>query len=166
MATVHQTEGDMIVRGNFRATGTATLGDGSIDDDAVAVDAGIQATKLQHQHRAKFAQPNSAATTETKVIHVVKGATGIVNEFKAGSIAVAVGNSTVTLDLKKNGVSMLTGVITLDNANTVYIVEAGTLSSTALVAGDVLTVVAVATIGTGTLPTGVFAYADIYEDAE
>jgi hypothetical protein len=138
---------------------------GSITDQHIAPLANLAASKLQHQYAKTFSQPLTAATSETRVIHVCKGAVGEVVAFKAGSIGVAVGNATVTVDLKKNGVSILTAVITLDVGNTTYIVEEAALSFTALAAGDVLSVTTVATIGTGTLPTGVFAEAVLRENA-
>ncbi len=84
--------------------------------------------------------------------------------FKAGSIVVCLTPATVTLDLKKNGVSILTAVITLDAANTPYVVEAAAIATATLVAGDVLTVVIDETAGGGTVATGVFCELEIDED--
>ena len=96
---------------------------------------------------------------------MVYGTTGTVVAFEVGSVTACTGDSTITVDLHKNGASILTGVITLDSANTAYIVEAGTLSSATLADGDVLEVVVNATVGTGTLGNGVFASCIIREDA-
>lgn len=165
MAAATRIEGDVYVNGNVSSK-TATLPSSTVTDASVQANAAIDATKLQHQHRHVFTQPNSAATSETKVIYGCYGATGTVIAFSAGSIAIAVGAATVTVDLKKNGSSILTSVITLDTANTARVVEAGTLSgSTSLVAGDVLEVVTAATAGGGTLPTGVFAVLTVNEKA-
>ena len=166
MPTVTQYEGDVIIRGALQVTGAATLGDGSILNAQVGAAAGITAAKLEHQHRPMYAQANAAAADETKVVHTVIGATGTIKSFKAGSIAVAIGDAKATVDLKKNGVSVLSPVITLDSDNEARVVEAGTLSDTTLAVGDVLEVVVDGTIGTGTLPTGVFACVDLYEDAD
>jgi hypothetical protein len=136
-----------------------------IKDAHVAADAGLQTNKMEHKHRKSYSQPLSAAASETKTLHVVIGTTGTVKAFKAGSITVCAGNATVTLDLKKNGTSILSAVITLNNANTARIAVAGTISSTTLAAGDWLEVVITATIGTGTLATGVFCELEIDEDA-
>lgn len=165
MSLVQRTEGDVHING---ALTCRELGvpDGTVDNAGVAADAGIEDTKLQHQHRIGFDQPNTAATSETRAKFRCYGATGIIRAFHAGSIAAAVGDSTVTVDLRKNGVSVLTAVITLDNANAARVAEAGTLAITTLVAGDVLEIVTVATIGTGTLPTGVFASITLAEDAQ
>lgn len=139
---------------------------GSIANASIAANAGIDATKLGHQHRANFSQPNTAATTETRVIYTVYGATATLVAFKAGSIAPATGNATVTLDLRKNGATVLTAVVTLNSSNAARVVVAGVLASTSLAQGDVIEVVITATAGTGTLPTGVFGYAEVREDAQ
>ena len=143
-----------------------SLTPGTVQDADLAASANLDPTKMRHQYCPVFAQANSAAASDTgRVIHVVKGTTGTVVAFRAGSIVAATGNATVTIDLKKNGTTMLSAVITLDSGNTAYILEEGTLSVTAVVAGDVLTLVIVATVGTGALPTGLFAEAVVREDA-
>lgn len=160
-----------IIRGNRHYEddvsfgGNVALPDAAVDNDAIDPAAGIAASKLQHLHRANFSQPNTAATSETRHVFTCHGATGTVIGFKAGSIVAALLGATVTVDLKKNGASVLSSVITLDNANTARASENGTLNGAqvALVAGDELEVVTVATVGGGTLPTGVFASANIVE---
>lgn len=157
-------EGDAVVTGSFRVQGDVALPDGSIDADMIEDFAGIEYSKLQMEHRAGFGQANSAAVDETRAIAVIRGASGTLLSFKAGSIAAAVGNATCTVDLKKNGTTVLSSVITLDNANTARVSEAGTLSVTTLAAGDLLEVVVDGTVGTGTLPTGVYCEARWAED--
>lgn len=158
-------EGDVYVTG---ALGAKTLSPpaGSIANAAVAALAGIDATKLEHQHRIGWSQANVTAAAETRVVYVCYGTTGTILAFVAGSIAKAVGDSTVTVDLRKNGTTVLSAVITLDNANTNRVAEAGTISVPGLVAGDVLEVVVAVTAGTGTLPTGLFAAVTLEEDAQ
>lgn len=152
---------DLHVGGHLSAN-SQTIGAGAVSNTSVAAGAGISASKLEHQYRKELTQPNTAATSETRVIHVARGS-GTIIKFSAGSIAIAVGAATVTVDLKKNGASILSGVITLDTGNTVYVPENGTVSNTAVAAGDVFTVTTVATAGGGTLPTGVFASLDLSE---
>jgi hypothetical protein len=163
MASQNRIEGDLYVNGNFWAK-SQTVAAGAIADAQVAAGAGIAATKLQHQHRATYAQPNTTTTTETRALHRVFGATGTVIGFSAGNIAVNAGAATITVDLKKNGVSILTGVITLDNTNTNRVAEAGSIASGSVVAGDLLEIVVTATAGGGTLGTGFFCSATINED--
>lgn len=160
--SVHQ--GDLFVNGNFRAT-SMTMAGGVIANAQVAAGAGIDTTKLNHRHHFRFSQPNTTATTETKAIGRVYGATGTLVAFYVGSIGIMAGAATVTVDLKKNGATMLSAVVTLNNANAARVAVAGALASTALVAGDLLEVVTTATAGGGTLGTGVFAFATVDETA-
>lgn len=156
--------------GDWHCNGTASFKTLNIPDSTV-VNADVSSTadvgqeKLEHQHAKHYSQANSAASDETRMVHVVYGASGTILDFRAGSIAKAVGDSTCTFDLKKNGTTCLSAVITLDNANTNRVAEAGTLSVTTLANGDVLEVVIDATIGTGTLPTGVFCELRLKEKA-
>jgi hypothetical protein len=161
-----QHEGDMRIKGNLSCT-TFTAPNGSIDNAAIEALAGIAANKLEHRYQPTFAQPNTTAAAETHAIHVVYGTTGEVIAFRAGSIAACIGDSTVTVDLKKNGTTMLSSVITLDSGNTARVVEAGTISGAGtLAAGDLLEIVIAVSAGTGTLATGVYVQAIINEDAE
>ncbi len=127
----------------------------------------IAADKLQHQHRAVYAQESATpAADEARVIHVVKGAAGTLKTFKAGSVVANIGAATVTVDLKKNGVSVLTAPISLDSGDAAYALVEGTISSAAVAAGDVLEVVIDGTAGGGTLAKGVFCSLDLWEDVD
>jgi hypothetical protein len=155
-------EGDLYVGGSVYAAGGVNLGAGVVADANVVAGADIDAAKLNHLHTERYAQPNTTATTETRVLHVAKGA-GTVVAFSAGSIVANLTTATVTVDLKKNGTTVLSGVITLDNANVAYTPEAGTISVAPYVAGDVFTVVITATASGGTLATGAYCSASFDE---
>lgn len=133
----------------------------TVNNAKVAADAAIATSKLVHQHSKTLGQSGAAASV-TQPIHVA-GAAGTIKSFSAGSVAIAIGAATVTIDLKKNGVTCLSAVITLDTSNVAYTLEAGTITVPSVVAGEVLTVVVVATAGGGTLPTGFFAHLVIDE---
>lgn len=157
-------EGDLRVRGTLQAD-YFTPPAASVGDDQVSSASPISADKLKHQYLPTYSQPNTTATTETRVIHVARSA-GTIEGFRAGSIAACSGAATITFDLRKNGATVLSSVITLDNANTARVIEAGTLSgSPTVVAGDVLEVVITATAGGGTLGTGAFCQAIVREGA-
>jgi hypothetical protein len=151
-----------VVIGGTLAANTITLSANSVTDAKVASAADIAATKLRHQHRAMWQQPNTAATAETRVLHLAYGDGDIIS-VKAGSIAAAIGDSTVTIDIKKNGTTILSGTIQLDNANSAYVAEAGSLSVLTFVAGDVLTAHITISAGSGTLPTGVYVAVTVNE---
>lgn len=152
---------DVHVAGHL-SSNTGTIPAASVSDASVAPSAGIQASKMEHVVRPHFSQPNTTATSETRVVHVCRGA-GTILSFEVGSIVAALTTATVTVDLKKNGTTVLSAVITLDSTNTARVAEAGTLSVTNLADGDVLEVVTVATASGGTLPTGVFASVNLME---
>lgn len=157
-------EGDLRVRGTLQAD-YFTPPAASVGDDQVSSASPISADKLKHQYLPTYSQPNTTATTETRVIHVARAA-GTIEGFRAGSIDPCSGAATITFDLRKNGTTVLSSVITLDNANTARVIEAGTLSgSPTVVAGDVLEVVITATAGGGTLGTGAFCQAIVREGA-
>jgi len=148
-----------------------TLPGSSVGNDDIEAGAGVEAEKLEHHHSITGNQPNTTATTETRVIHVVYGTTGDVLAFEAGTIVACIDDSSddsvnITLDLLKNGVSILVAVIDLDENDTARIVQEAAIDTAGLVDGDVLEVVIVATAGTGTLGTGLFYTLRLNEDAQ
>jgi len=155
---------DVTVRGVLAPSTFVAPANAITTSTQVQAGANLNADKLEQRFFPGWSQPNSASTTETRNLFVANRA-GTVNSVKAGSIAAAIGNSTVTIDVKKNGSTILSAVITLDNANTARITEAGTISGPGtFVAGDWYEVVITATIGTGTLPTGVFCQLEVDQD--
>jgi len=159
-------QGDLHVTGRISSQ-FLSAPDQSIDDAAVAADAEILAEKLEHQHRQVYEQESATtAAAETRVVHVVRGTTGAVERFEAGSVAACTGDATITVDLLKNGVSILDAAIVLDNANTARVTEAATIATPGLVAGDVLEVAVTVNAGTGALGSGVFAALTVHEEAD
>lgn len=145
-------DGDFHVNGVLTAK-TLDVPASTIVDADVSSAADIGQSKLEHQFEANYGQSGTAASA-TIPIGIIYGASGTMLDIRAASIAACVGAATVTVDLKKNGTSMLSAVITLDNANTARVAEAGTLTTTTLANGDFLELVIVATAGGGTLATG------------
>lgn len=129
----------------------------------IPVGAGVAAGAMDHQHRIHYGATGTAATA-TVPIFECRGATGTIRQIRAGSIVANIGAATVTIDLKKNGTTVLSGVITLDSGNTARISEGGTLSVTSLVVGDLLEIVVTATAGGGTLATGLWVDVTVDED--
>jgi hypothetical protein len=58
------------------------------------------------------------------------------------------------VDEKKNGTTILSGTVTIDNGDVAYSKTSAALSVTSYVAGDVIEVVQTVSAGTGTLPQG------------
>lgn len=140
---------------------------GSIGNAAIQSSAQLPATTLRHHLHKAYSQPNTTATTATLPLHVARFA-GTVEQLVAGSIAACAGAATITVDLKKNGTSVLTAVITLDSANTARVVESATLDPALVdyVAGDFFELVVTATAGGGTLGTGFHAEALFDEQSQ
>lgn len=158
-------DGNTYVNGNLSARSMSIPAD-TIDDTAVDAAAGIQATKLQQQVKFRLAQVHgSAASAERRPVHRVYGATGTLVSFKCGVVVACIGDSTITVALKKNGSNILTSSTVLDNTNTAYTVEdqAG-FTSTSLTQGDVLEIAVTVSAGTGTLGQGLFCEGILRED--
>ncbi len=157
MATTSTIQGDLFINGTL--TPKAFTPPASSITSA-SVTGPIAASKLEMRRHETVTQVHgTAAATERRVIATVRGTTGTIVAFRAGCVVANVGAATVTVDLKKNGTTVLTSVITLDSANAAYAIEdAAGFTSTALVANDVLEVVIVATAGGGTLGQGLFIH--------
>ena len=90
----------------------------------------------------------------------------LITAFAAGCVTACIGDSTIEVDLLKNGVSVLSAAIEIDSGDADYAAVAGTVSSASVVAGDVLEVAITVTAGTGTLGEGVFAALTLEEKAQ
>jgi hypothetical protein len=148
---------------------TSVPPDNSVTDTkipAAASGSEINPTKIGRRIDRIGGQGGSAVVaTGRETIHVVKGATATLVAFKAGLRLANAGTATVTVDLLKNGASILTGVITLDNTVANFAQVAGAFASTGLVVGDVLEVNWVATAGGGTIGKGLFYSLDGTENS-
>ena len=158
-------DGNFIFRGIIQFL-NIILPNGCVADKHIGVAAAVQASKLQHQHRSGYAQESATtAAAETRIVHVVHGTSGLAKAVKAGCVVPCVGDATITVDLLKNGVSILTAAISLTSAQAAYALVDGVIDTDTLAAGDVLEMAVAVAPGTGTLGEGVFAYVDNFEDA-
>jgi hypothetical protein len=165
-------QNDLVVLGAFSSK-SITLPPGAVTDTSVAGGANISAAKLQHQYEITYAQQaglpvsTTTAVSDQMVIQVIRGATAMPLDFKAGVVVANVGAATITIDLWRNGVTILTAPITLTNAQVAYqLVSAAGFAATNLVMGDVLEVKVVAAAGGGTLGKGLFAALNLRGDAQ
>lgn len=142
--------------------------DGCIENKHVDEDAGLGAAKLEHQHRSCYAQESAttAAAGKDEVIHVVVGETGTLKAFSAGCVVANIGDAVVSVDLHKNGVSVLDAAIAINSGHAAYEVVAGTIDTLPVVVGDVLEVVVTVAADGGTLGKGAFASLDLFEDVD
>ncbi len=158
---------------DLNVLGTISCGQGlnapsnCIAATSIKANANIPCSKLQHRHQKQWANGLSTATAinQQVVLHVVKGATATWIELKAACVTKPVGAATVTVDILKNGASIASPVITLDNSVTNYtMVSMAAITGGGFLVGDVIELKFVATAGGGTLPLGVFAQLVIDED--
>lgn len=137
----------------------------SFGDNQLGTTNPVACDKLQHQHDRCHSQANGvAAATERKIVHVAKAA-GTVVLFEVGHTTAGAGGATLTHNLLKNGASVLSGGTALSDpvTNAAYVRTAGTIGTSAYVAGDVFEVQTTATVGGGTLPQGSFVHAAFRE---
>ncbi len=157
---------DTVVRGSFRITegNVVTLPTGSVAGAAIA--GGVTAEKVKQRVVERHSQDGTAAS-QTIGIHRADGA-GVVHSFLVWfAEAKNSGAATVTADLKKNGSSILTAVISTDSTTPAAINTdvVGAFSGTPSYAdGDHFTVEIVATAGGGTLGTGLSVEAVFIEE--
>src|SRR6516164_5742961 len=126
----------------------------------------MPAESVRHQIRKLYVSGNNATVvaSEQKIIYRAYKP-GNVIDFNAGCVVIPVGAATVTVDLKKNNVSILSAVITLNNASVSRVGQIATLGAGYTYAtGDLFEVNVVATAGGGTLPNGVWGEMTSDED--
>ncbi|MCC7314130.1 MAG: hypothetical protein IT419_04860 [Planctomycetes bacterium] len=147
---------DTVVRGSFRITegNVVTLPTGSVAGAAIA--GGVAAEKVTQLYDRIYSQDDTAAS-QTIGCRRARGA-GVVDDLRVWfSEDVNAGAATVTVDLKKNGTTMLTAVIETDASDPTAIntdVEASFSGTPSYVSGDHFTIEIVATAGGGTLGKG------------
>ena len=135
-----------------------------IGDEQVKSNAAIDADKLEHLYKAdtNFDLAIGATPVALEEIVFVASAAATVRSFHC--LLNDTGTTTdVDFDLKKNGTTMLTGVVNITQAVSDRVVQDGTLSSTTLAAGDVISISLAVTTSTGA--QGPFAWLEVDEVA-
>ena len=120
---------------------------------------------VRHRFEPRLAQAlgAGAAVAERRVVHHANRA-GAVTALWAGAVVANVGAATYTVDLYRNGVTMLTAPLVVTSTLVAYnSVAAALVASPVFAAGDVLEVVLTVAAGGGTLAQGVFVKPVIYE---
>lgn len=164
MSRVSSWAGDIYVQGNLRAD-SFSFPSLSIRNADAAADAAFATTKLMHRHHVMYQQESAATAADASHIIYVAQASGTITQFRAGAKVAHIGAAVCTFDLKKNGTTVLSAVIETDSGDVAYAVVPGTISSTTYTADDVFEIVVDATVGGGTLATGVFAQVVFDESA-
>lgn len=160
---------DLYVGGNI-ACKTMSIPVSSVADAQVSSpsppSAAVQAAKLQHQYEDVYRQVSTVTVAaDQQVLHVVRGTTGVILDYKAGCVTPCTGNATITVDLLLNGSSILTSTISLSSSQAAYAtVLAAGFTSNALAATNVLEVKVTTAVGTGVLGKGLFVLLSLRED--
>ena len=164
MTTLNRMDVATVVTDVLKVNTSINLPSGGITNTMVKASAGVNASKLEGWEKAMYAQAGTAAT-ETIILAIIRGSTGTSVGVEVGNVTANAGASTVTVDVKKNGTSILSAVITLNAATGDAGVETGTVTTTTLADGDVITAVITAVQnGTDALATGVAVQFDYNED--
>lgn len=156
MASPTTFPGDVVIPGTAYVGGiVANPGAGAyITNTLISASAAIDSTKLvmERQYVETLANHGTTPAAVRKTIGICRRTTGTIVGVRAGLVTV-LASGTITVDVYKNGTTILTGTITLNSSagtgGTAYDKVAGTLSVTTLAAGDVLEVV-----GTVSTPSG------------
>ena len=103
--------------------GSVSLPDECITKENIESNAGIEASKLQHQHVIQYNQKSVADTVaaETMVVHICRGEGSIVSVEVTSSVAPTADTDYFTVDVKRvrsgTGHSVLSSAITYNNTN-------------------------------------------------
>lgn len=149
-----------------------TIPNGGITNPMIATAAGIEATKLEHQYSFGHYQTTGTAVVAAVQDFFIARSTGTIVQFEAavtGAIATG-GDRTVTCDLQKSTAAgafatVLSSTIVLDNTSVLRTLEAGTISGTTFIDGDILRFVITVAGAAGNQAQGVIVTATIREDS-
>jgi hypothetical protein len=112
MANVGTIRGDLVISGELKV-GSLVVPNGSVGDAQHTTSDPLTAAKQYHRHEKSITQ-SGTATTATHFLGP-RPAAGTVS-ISASSLTVAIGAATVGIVLKKNGSSIMSSALTLDNA--------------------------------------------------
>jgi hypothetical protein len=167
---VNTLDGDFTVRNgtvNFSGASGFTAPPNTITDAMLSASSPAGPTKTRRRFVRTHKQANGASiVTVTERIHLGYGAIGAVTAVRCMNTGVVGtgGGMSVTVDVKKNGVSILTAVMTINAATLLNAIVAGSIATAAYAVGDYFDVVVTATAGGGTLPQGLYVDVVLDED--
>jgi len=142
--------------GSIGSAGIATPGAGA---------AGIVSSKLNHRFKRWLGQAEGAAVvSQTEIVSITYGTAGAIVALQAILKVACAGAATISVDLKKNGTSVLASPISFSSSDSALTVKSATPTTTTTAAGDYFEIVITATAGGGTLGQGIYAEAIIDEN--
>lgn len=157
-------DGDLIVRGTVRA-GNFQVPDNSVGDSQFNSADPLTAIKQEHQFNRLYEQARGASVAAKRTAFHLAIAEGQFLDVRAGVTQACIGDSTITVDIYKNGTTILSSTISLSSSQAAYDQVVGTISSMDYAAADVFEVVVTVAAGTGTLGQGLFVHGVFREGA-
>lgn len=158
--------GDLNVGGRFTC-GAFEAPNDSVGNSAFRSDEPLDAVKQEHQYGPLYTQKKGVAVAADSTIFYVPIAKGSWVQIVAGLIVPSTGDSVITIDIKKNGTTILNAAFTITSAQAAYDrVVASINPSVATVNYDgteVFEVIVTVTLGTGTLGQGLFVKGEVRE---
>lgn len=151
---------DMILE-VLHVRGTLTAPEDAFGDREVSSGDPLGVTKARHaplQWTDLGLGVGDTIVAEERIVHVANGAETI-RGFRAMLNSAITNGGTASFDLKKNGSSILSSTVDFSSSDSNRDVKTGTLSSTSLASGDVLSVES--TVSTSPDGTGPFAVAEL-----
>lgn len=145
---------------------------GSIGDADIEGNAGIQASKVVHQHAVRYHQAGGTDVVAATVpLHIFYGDAEILAVEVVPITAPTGGDKAFTVDVKKGNqagayATILSSVITINSGVANRQVVSGTLSTTTALDGDSLTVVVAVSGSTGSQGQGVVVIVWLREDPQ
>lgn len=151
--------GSVVITGTLSPT-TITLPAGCIADTNVATPAGgaagISTAKLNCRTHVRYNQPEgTSVVTESRIVWITHGTSGAFVSFTAQDKVASSGGDTVTINVLKNGTSILSGGTAVTVTGTTAVT--GTITTTSTAAADYVEFVITATHTSGTLGQGLVA---------
>ncbi len=136
----------------LNSNGECTLSTGCVKPDTISTRSGDEMAVLRQRHLHVKETTFGLATTATPItatfdLHTAIAA-GTISLFRA-RLKVDGSSTGITVDLKKNGTTILSGTIALTDSTGDGVIVTGTVSTPNYIAGDVFTVVLTMTTNTG-----------------
>lgn len=125
---------------------------GTIVNSDIATGAGIETSKMVHQHvfSIDFNLDDADTPVTTEMTFYLPSVASTIKEVKAW--LVDTGSSTnIDFDVEINGTSALTGVVNFTNSDTNQSAKSGTIATSSVTASQYLTAVMTVTSATGAL---------------
>lgn len=133
---------DTFIAGSLSAR-AFTAPSGSITDDSIQGNAGIQASKLQQQHAIRYSQKaGTAVVSETTVIHLARAA-GDVIAVEALCVTPPTSSDTITIDLQDSTgggayATILTAPLVLNSSTVARTIVSASVATAAYADNDSL----------------------------